>query len=200
MADGTASVLPDGEVIAIARPGVYQRPSMEFVASGANTAPLDAQLPDSVNSQISSYSPDSVLLPTGQVLATLIGGGEEPLIPPYVFTPTGVADPQWRPKISTHDDRQVLVTRGETITLTGTQLSGLTQGSNYGDDGDSATNFPVVRIVNTATQRVEYARSGSPSKWLAVRHRSRLRSRCLPTSTKGPPTWSSWLTGLPRRR
>ena len=89
------------------------------------------------------------------------------MIPPYVFTPTGAADPQWRPKISTHDDRQVLVTRGETITLTGTQLSGLTQGSNYGDDGDSATNFPVVRIVNTATQRVQYARTFGFSEQVA---------------------------------
>jgi hypothetical protein len=168
MADGTASVLPDGHVISIASPGVFQRPSMEFSALGTHTAPLDSQLPDSANSQISSYSPDSVLLPTGQVLATLIGGGEEPLIPPYVFTPTGAADPQWRPKIMTHDDRQQLVTRGETITLTGTQLSGLSQGSNYGDDGDSATNFPVVRIVNSDTHRVEYARTFGFSEQVAA--------------------------------
>jgi hypothetical protein len=159
MADGTASLLPDGTVVALASPGVYQRPTKEFAISGTSTAPLDPQLRDSVNSQISSYSPDSVLLPTGQVLVTLIGGGEEPLVPPYVFTPAGKADPSWRPKISTHDDRRVSVSRGETITVTGTQLSGLSQGSNYGDDGDSATNFPVVRIVNEQTHRVEYART-----------------------------------------
>jgi hypothetical protein len=80
-------------------------------------------------------------------------------VPPYVFTPAGVADPSWRPTISTHDQRRVLVDRGTTITLSGTQLSGLSQGSNYGDDGDSATNFPVVRIVNQVTHRVEYART-----------------------------------------
>ncbi|HEY7050173.1 MAG TPA: hypothetical protein VH373_23365 [Jatrophihabitantaceae bacterium] len=159
MADGTASLLPNGNLVALASPGVYQRPTKEFLISGTNTAPLDPQLPDSVNSQISSYSPDSVLLPTGQVLVTLIGGGEEPLVPPYVFTPAGVADPSWRPTISTHDSRRVLVDRGKTITVTGTQLSGLSQGSNYGDDGDSATNFPVVRIVNQRTHRVEYART-----------------------------------------
>jgi hypothetical protein len=168
MADGTASVLPDGHVITIASPGVFQRPSMEFSVLGTHTAPLDSQLPDSANSQISSYSPDSVLLPTGQVLVTLIGGGEEPLIPPYVFTPMGAADPSWRPKIMTHDDRQQPVTRGETITLTGTQLSGLSQGSNYGDDGDSATNFPLVRIVNSDTHRVEYARTFGFSEQVAA--------------------------------
>jgi hypothetical protein len=68
----------------------------------------------------------------------------------------------------THDDRQQLVTRGETITLTGTQLSGLSQGSNYGDDGDSATNFPVVRIVNSDTHRVVYARTLGFSEQVAA--------------------------------
>jgi hypothetical protein len=168
MADGTASVLPDGHVITIASPGVFQRPSLEFSVLGTHTTPLDSQLPDSVNSQISSYSPDSVVLPTGQVLATLIGGGEEPLIPPYVFTPTGAANPQWRPKITTHDDSQQVVNRGATITLTGTQLSGLTQASNYGDDGDSATNFPLVRIVNSETHRVQYARTFGFSEAVAA--------------------------------
>jgi hypothetical protein len=168
MADGTASVLPDGHVITIASPGVFLRPSLEFSVLGTHTTPLDSQLPDTVNSQISSYSPDSVVLPTGQVLATLIGGGEEPLIPPYVFTPTGAADPQWRPKIATHDDSQQVVNRGATITLTGTQLSGLTQASNYGDDGDSATNFPLVRIVNSETHRVQYARTFGFSEAVAA--------------------------------
>ena len=167
MADGTASVLPDGSVVTLASPGVFQRPTKEFRIVGAETAPLDPQLPDSVNSQISSYSPDSVLLPTGQVLVTLIGGGEEPLIPPYVFTPSGVADPAWRPTIASGQLPRH-VTGGQTITLTGTQLSGLTQGSNYGDDGDSATNFPVVRIVNLQTHRVEYARTFGFSEQVAA--------------------------------
>jgi hypothetical protein len=41
MADGTASLLPDGSVVALASPGVYQRPTMEFRIAGADTAPLD---------------------------------------------------------------------------------------------------------------------------------------------------------------
>jgi hypothetical protein len=167
MADGTASLLPDGSVVALASPGVYQRPTMEFRIAGADAAPLDPQLPTSVNSQISSYSPDSVLLPSGQVLVTLIGGGDEPLVPPYVFTPSGLADPSWRPTIAANDLPRH-VTAGQTITLSGTQLSGLSQGSNYGDDGDSATNFPVVRIVNQLTHRVEYARTFGFSEQVAA--------------------------------
>jgi hypothetical protein len=156
--DGTASLLPDGTVMTIAGQSLYSPPSMEFAVNGTRTAPMNPQLPDSVNSQIKSYSPDSVILPTGQVLATLIGGGDEPLIPPYVFTPFGAANPDWAPTISTHDQGRVPVTAGSTITLKGTQLSGLSQGSNYGDDGDSVTNFPLVRIVDQAG-RVWYART-----------------------------------------
>jgi hypothetical protein len=147
---------------------------------------MNPQLPDSVNSQIKSYSPDSVILPTGQVLATLIGGGDEPLIPPYVFTPFGAANPDWAPTISTHDQGRVPVTAGSTITLKGTQLSGLSQGSNYGDDGDSVTNFPLARIVDQSG-RVWYARTFGWSNAVAQGTRPMTTKAALPRDLpKGP--------------
>ena len=184
--DGTASLLPDGTVMAIAGQSLYSPPSMEFAVNGTRTAPMNSQLPDSVNSQIKSYSPDSVILPTGQVLATLIGGGDEPLIPPYVFTPFGAANPAWAPTIITHDQDRVPVTAGSTITLKGTQLSGLSQASNYGDDGDSVTNFPLVRIVDQAG-RVWYARTFGWSNAVAQGTRPMTTRAALPRDLpKGP--------------
>jgi hypothetical protein len=38
------------------------------------------------------------------------------------------------------------ITAGEPYTLKGTQFNGLSQGAAYGDDAQSATNFPLVRI------------------------------------------------------
>lgn len=38
-------------------------------------------------------------------------------------------------------------------------MNGLTEGANYGDDAQSATNFPLVRITNKATGHVFYART-----------------------------------------
>lgn len=184
--DGTASLLPDGTVIAIAGASLYSPPSMEFAADGTATAPMNPQLPESVNSQIKSYSPDTVILPTGQVLATLIGGGDEPLIPPYVFTAFGHANPAWAPTISTPDHGRVPVTAGSTITLHGTQFSGLSQGSNYGDDGDSVTNFPLVRIVDKAG-RVWYARTFGWSNAVAQGTRPMTTKAALPRDLpKGP--------------
>jgi len=81
-------------------------------------------------------------------------------VPAYVYTPSnGAADPAWAPAVNADALRRLHVAPGQTVTLTGTQFSGRTQGSNYGDDGDSATNFPLVRITNQQTGRVEYART-----------------------------------------
>src|SRR5262249_4309956 len=44
-------------------------------------------------------------------------------------------------------------------TLSGNQLNGLTQASAYGDDYQSATNYPLVRLTNTKTKAVVYART-----------------------------------------
>ena len=45
---------------------------------------------------------------------------------------------------------------GHTYTLSGTQFNGLSQACSYGDDAQMATNYPLVRIVNTATRKVRY--------------------------------------------
>jgi hypothetical protein len=43
--------------------------------------------------------------------------------------------------------------------ITGTQFTGLSEGAMYGDDYQSATNYPLVRIVNNATAHVFYCRT-----------------------------------------
>jgi hypothetical protein len=45
---------------------------------------------------------------------------------------------------------------GGTYTLQGQQINGLSQAVGYGDDAASATNYPLVRIRNTATGHVFY--------------------------------------------
>jgi hypothetical protein len=43
--------------------------------------------------------------------------------------------------------------------ISGTNFNGFSLGGSYGDDAQAATNFPIVRITNTATGDVCYARS-----------------------------------------
>ena len=48
---------------------------------------------------------------------------------------------------------------GEDIEITGLQFNGLSQAVGYGDDSTTATNYPLVRIVNNQTGHVQYART-----------------------------------------
>lgn len=85
-------------------------------------------------------------LPSGEVL---IGGSE-------VYQPAGKYQQAWAPTISNSPSS---VTRGQTYQISGTQFNGISQGASLGDEFDSHTNYPLVRITNTATGHVFYART-----------------------------------------
>lgn len=48
---------------------------------------------------------------------------------------------------------------GTTIAVSGMQFNGLSQAVGYGDDCTTATNYPLVRIVNNQTNHVQYCRT-----------------------------------------
>jgi len=85
-------------------------------------------------------------LPTGEVL---VGGFA-------VYKSTGTYDPSWAPAISAAPSS---VTRGSTYQISGTQFNGLNQGAAFGDEFDTHTNYPLVRITNNSTGHVFYART-----------------------------------------
>jgi hypothetical protein len=90
--------------------------------------------------------PNLLVLPTGE---TLIGGFA-------VYTSAGTPDAAWAPTIS-----QVPATlqHGSKYTLTGTQLTGLSQANAFGDELSAPTNYPLVRLINNATSHVFYCRT-----------------------------------------
>ena len=87
-------------------------------------------------------------LPNGQVMVIHDGTME-------LFTDTGAPNSSWLPAVSSVSSTSV--TPKTSFTVTGTQLAGLTQGTNWGDESMNATNYPLVRIVNDATKAVSYA-------------------------------------------
>ena len=72
----------------------------------------------------------------------------------------GAANPAWAPAITS---APASVTRGSSYAISGTQFNGLSQGAAYGDDTQSATNYPLVRITNNATKHVFYAKTHNHS-------------------------------------
>jgi hypothetical protein len=87
-----------------------------------------------------------LVLPTGEVI---VGGSQ-------LYTSTGTYSPAWAPRITAYPHT---VARGSTYKISGKQFNGLSQAAAYGDENETATNYPLVRITNRATHHVFYAKT-----------------------------------------
>jgi hypothetical protein len=155
-ADGPAATLPDGNVLFDVSPCVYNAPlAFDVYDAATNTISPVPNIPNAAND--STYDTRMLNLPNGQIL---FNDGSNRL---EVYTAGGTPNPSWAPSVSSVGSGSFVP--GQTASLSGSQLSGLDQGSVYGDDVQDATNFPVVRITNTKTGVVTYART---SNWSSV--------------------------------
>jgi hypothetical protein len=88
-------------------------------------------------------------LPTGEVLVS--GSGAQ------LYTSANTTySKSWAPKIK---NVSATVVRGSTYQITGRQFNGLSQAAAFGDELETATNYPLVRIKNKSTGHVFYART-----------------------------------------
>jgi len=152
IADGNASILPDGNILVYTSPGVFSGTGTfyEFTYPG-NTfvkAPSTAD-----GTKLESWDARLLLLPTGQIM-WLPADGETKDV--ELYTSTGTVNPAWKPKIASVPKT---LTPGDSYTISGTQFNGLSAGTAYGDDAQMATSYPIVRIENEATKHIFYART-----------------------------------------
>ncbi len=190
VADGPGAVLPDGDALVMASPGTYEMPSQFFdinitSATGAGTMTQVAN-PAGASTD-SSYFGRMIVLPTGQVLwddGTNIA----------VYTDSGQPQTAWRPTVTSVPTG--LAASG-TYTVSGTQLSGLDQGSAYGDDNQDATNYPLVQITNIASGTVTYATTSNFSSYSIAPGTHSSASFALPSGTPtGPSTLEVIANGI----
>jgi len=73
-----------------------------------------------------------------------------------VYVNAGTPKAAWAPTISSVPSS---LTRGSSYVVSGTQFNGLSQAAAFGDEIETNTNYPLVRITNTATGHVTYART-----------------------------------------
>jgi hypothetical protein len=102
--------------------------------------------------------PEMLTLPTGQVLITGVSWGGPTAY--FIYTPGGTQYPGIQPEITTYP---ATIDRGVVYKIDGFQFNGATQSSFFGDDFQNATNYPLVRITNTMTSEVYYAKTHNPS-------------------------------------
>ena len=146
MEDAPAALLPSGNVLFAASPGQDATPVHFFELAGTKIIQV-ADPPGAAF--MSNEDTEMLVLPTGQILVTSCGF-------PQIYTPSGSPNPAWAPTISSAPSNLVA---GTTYTISGTQFNGMAQGAMYGDDAQTATNYPLVRITNSATEHVFYART-----------------------------------------
>jgi hypothetical protein len=146
--DGPAALLPNGNVLADTSPGIFN-PGSQFFEFNGSTLTAVSNPPNA--SFDYSFEGRMLVLPTGQIFFTDGSFDVE------IYTPSGTYQTGWRPTITSVPASVQAGTPNHSIS--GTQFNGLSQGAAYGDDAQSATNYPLVRITNNATGHVVYART-----------------------------------------
>jgi hypothetical protein len=130
--DSFAALLPNGHVLVEGNSGTLYEFDGAKLAPGA-TVPAGSSL---------------LVLPTGEVI---VGGNTV-----QIYTSSGQPSASWAPSITMFP---ASVTRGSIYSISGTQFNGLSQAAAFGDEDETATNYPLVRITNQATGDVFYART-----------------------------------------
>jgi hypothetical protein len=149
--DAPAVMLPNGHMMFAVDTPLFNTPTTLFdYDPDANTLTdvtpsgfLGAILAGSIAQEL-----EFVALPNGHVLTSI----DSNLL--WDFAPDDAPSDPWRPTVTA-----VTANGGETFTITGTQLNGISAGSSFGDDAEMDSNFPVVQLTNDATGQVFYART-----------------------------------------
>ena len=125
----------------MASPGIFNNGAQFFEWDGTN---LNAAPNPPNAASDSSFVGHMVILPSGEIMFTDYTQDVE-----LYATPGGTYQESWRPVITgipfltTHGK---LVVNG-TYEIDGLQFNGLSQGAAYGDDLQTATNYPLVRAT-----------------------------------------------------
>ena len=129
--DSFAVLLPNGNVLVLGSFGALY----DFDGTNLTVDPVGGVAP-------------ILVLPTGQVL--VLGNSVE------VYNPIGTYQTSWAPVITAFPKG---VARGSTYKISGQQFNGLSQAAAFGDEDETATNYPLVRITNKASHHVFYAKT-----------------------------------------
>ncbi|MGA2616932.1 MAG: VCBS repeat-containing protein [Thermoguttaceae bacterium] len=152
--DAPAAMMTNGDVLFAASPymtngsGVvapFNKPTDIYEYNPATNTITDTgiQAADSTATSTPGFETRMLDLPNGQVLFS------DSSSQGYVYTPSstpnGTPTPlaAWRPVID-----NIKANSPTSFTLTGTQITGLSEGAAYGDDAQMASNYPIVRFTD----------------------------------------------------
>ncbi len=159
MSDAPAALLSDGNVLVQASPGQDMGSSKFYEFEFRTNTFFSGEIPPPPNfNPTNSESGRMLVVASGHVFYMHKSDSTDEM---GFYVPKGTYAPSWAPiAFPVNGDCGVnCVVLGHTYTISGTQFNGLSQGAAYGDDSQSATNYPLVRIENCATKHKFFART-----------------------------------------
>jgi len=144
--DASSAILPSGNLLVMLGSG-FSPPTYMFEYDGVGYV----RVPDPTNNGVPAYYGRFLVLPTGKVLYAADSV--------QIYTPDGSPDPAWLPAITSCPTDLV---PGESYVLSGTQITGRSSGTSFGDECYIATNYPIVKL-KFASGNTRYCRAFDPS-------------------------------------
>ena len=154
--DASGALLPNGKVLFGASGGPinpnngdYSDPPLYFFEFDGMSLTQQPTIP---NASIDyAFSVVMLVLPTGQILEA------DSTKDVQIYTPSDTGhNPAWEPVIHRAPST---VKPGGSYVIRGLRFNGMSQASVFGDELQNATNYPLVRITNLATNHVFYSRT-----------------------------------------
>ncbi|HEY1788407.1 MAG TPA: putative Ig domain-containing protein [Verrucomicrobiae bacterium] len=152
MVDAPAAMLTDGNILCALGPiGGFNSPTFFYEYDYLANSFTQMSAPGGGTSIDDPPFATSMLdLPDGNVLF-MAGQNTTSL---YVYTPSGTPLAAGQPAINS-----ITENADGSYLLSGTNLTGISQGAAYGDDEQMNSNYPLVRMTNNATGNIYYART-----------------------------------------
>jgi len=154
-ADMPGSIMANGKVLLILANnctdvGCLGQPYYFYEYDYTVNSPVGAFLPVTApTNQFGGTVPFMLNLPDGTVLVS--SGGTAQLM---VYQPSGSPVASGKPVITS-----ITPNADNSFHLVGTGLNGISEGSSFGDDGQMASDYPVIRLTNPSSGQVYYART-----------------------------------------
>jgi hypothetical protein len=151
--DAPGAMLPNGNILFAADTPLFHGPThvYEFTpgsGGGGSYADVTPSI-SGLSTSGASFTDRMLVLPNGQVLYTT-GGNKL-----AVWTAVGSLSSSFAPAVSS------ITGACTTLTLTGTQLNGISEGASYGDDAEMSSNYPIVRYRPITATTGSYARTAN---------------------------------------
>jgi hypothetical protein len=161
MEDGPAALLPNGNVLMMAALGrdsintTYMGPCTFFELTYGTNQLVEVPGVSRAKDCTGSSFGEMLVLPTGQILFSPNRGdgsywnnGPNKII--EIYTPTNQAyDPSWAPQICNGDCGDSIILTGPNFggSISGKRFNGMSQAAAFGDEYQSATNYPLLRLT-----------------------------------------------------